>query len=148
LGRRGASILLNDLSFGAFNKPFEPARTPFDWLSRDDTEVDKFISDPLCGFPASVHLFIDVTDGLAHIARPSVQARVPKSLLVHIIAGTHDPDSRGTKTPTQLIAAYRSAGLQHVTHRFYPEARHELINETNRDEVTKEVLGWLDSVIG
>jgi alpha-beta hydrolase superfamily lysophospholipase len=60
LGQRGHSLVMQALFFGAFNKPFEPARTPFDWLSRDNAEVDKYIADPLCGFESTVQLYIDV----------------------------------------------------------------------------------------
>ena len=63
------------LFFGAFNKPFEPARTPFDWLSRDNAEVDKYIADPLCGFKSTVQLYIDVLKALRETAKPSRQAQ-------------------------------------------------------------------------
>jgi alpha-beta hydrolase superfamily lysophospholipase len=148
LGRRGHSALLQALTFGAFNKRFAPARTPFDWLSRDPAEVDTYIADPLCGFPVSVQLTIDVLGGIAEATGPRRQAGIPAALPVHVIAGTRDPVSDGTRTLALLLAAYRAAGLRHVTHRFYPEARHELFNETNRDEVTVDVIAWLDGLTG
>jgi alpha-beta hydrolase superfamily lysophospholipase len=148
LGGRGRSALINSLTFGAFNKPFEPARTPFDWLSRDHAEVDKFVADPLCGVPSSLQLSIDVLDALDDVTSVSRQSRIPKPLPIHIIAGTRDPVSAGTRTLSQLLAAYRAAGLERVTYRFYPGARHELFNETNRDEVTRDVIDWANGVIG
>jgi alpha-beta hydrolase superfamily lysophospholipase len=147
-GPRGKSELLTRLVFGAFNKHFLPARTAFDWLSRDEAEVDKYIADPLCAFPLTTQLVIDVIGGIDGVARPGLQARVPAGLPVHIIAGTHDPVSAGTKTLLQLLSAYRAAGLKQVTHRFYPDARHELFNETNRAEVTRDLIAWLDALIG
>jgi alpha-beta hydrolase superfamily lysophospholipase len=148
LGRRGKSALIDALAFSAFNKPFAPARTPFDWLSRDTAEVDKYIADPLCGFPATVQLWIDLLDALAAIADPARQARIPKRLPIFVIAGMRDPVSENTKGLERLLAAYRAAGLECVTHHFYPEARHELFNEVNRDEVTSDVIAWLDGVTG
>ena len=148
LGPRGRSALMHALAFGAFNKPFAPARTPFDWLSRDGAEVDKYAADPLCGFQASVQLWIDLLDALGGIAKPARQARIPKRLPVYVIAGARDPVSANTKGLRQLLAAYRAAGLERVTHRFYPEARHELFNEVNRDEVTRDLIAWLDGVAG
>jgi alpha-beta hydrolase superfamily lysophospholipase len=147
LGRRGRSALLHELGFGAFNKPFAPARTPFDWLSRDPAEVDKYIADPLCGFQASVQLWIDLVDALGDIARPSRQANIPKHLPVYVIAGSRDPVSANTKGLEQLLNAYRVAGLDRVAHRFYADARHELFNETNREEVTADIIAWLDGVV-
>jgi alpha-beta hydrolase superfamily lysophospholipase len=148
LGRRGRSEVLHAFSFGAFNKPFAPIRTAFDWLSRDPAEVDKYAADPLCGFPASVQLWIDMLDALGEIADPGRQARIPKTLPILVIAGSRDAVSRNTKGLDQLLAAYRAAGLQKVTHRFYPEGRHELFNEINRDEVTRDLIAWMDSVVG
>jgi alpha-beta hydrolase superfamily lysophospholipase len=143
LGRRGVSLLLHGLSFGAFNKRFQPARTEFDWLSRDPAEVDKYIADPLCGFPITVQSWIDLLDGLEAMARPDSQARIPKALPLLVIAGRHDPVSGGTRGLRQLLAAYAAAGLTKVEHVFYDGARHELLNETNRDAVTADIVGFL-----
>ncbi|HZB92001.1 MAG TPA: alpha/beta hydrolase [Stellaceae bacterium] len=147
LGARGRSALINAMSFGAFNRPFAPARTPFDWLSRDAAEVDKYIADPSCGFVATVQLWIDLLDALGDIARPARQARIPKHLPIYVIAGARDPVSDNTKGLRQLLAAYRKEELTRVTHRFYPDARHEILNELNRDEVTGELVAWLDAAV-
>ncbi len=144
LGRHGQSPLMQALFFGAFNKPFEPARTPFDWLSRDNAEVDKYIADPLCGFESTVQLYIDVLQGLRETARPSRQARIPKTLPIYIFNGSRDPVSDNVD---QLLDAYRTAGLTHVVHKVYLDGRHESFNETNRDVVTRDLVEWLDSVI-
>jgi len=111
-------------------------------------EVDKYIADPLCGFPVTVQLSIDVLDGIADATGARRQAGIPQGLPIHVIAGTRDPVSRGTQGLQQLLAAYKEAGLDRVEHRFYADARHEIFNETNRDEVTADVLAWLDRVIG
>ncbi len=147
LGARGRSGLLHAFSFGAFNKPFEPARTPFDWLSRDRAEVDKYVADPLCGFRASVQLWIDLLDALGEVTSAQRQALIPKRLPIYIIAGSRDSVSGNAKSLEPLLAAYRDAGLERVTHRFYADARHELFNETNREEVTRDLIAWLDGVV-
>lgn len=148
LGKRGISGLINAMAFGAFNKPFKPARTEFDWLSRDPAEVDKYVADPLCGFPSTVQLWIDLLDALPTIADPAAQARIPKHLPIYVIAGTRDPVSRNTAGLRQLLGAYKAAGLDRVEHRFYEDARHEIFNETNRDEVTADLLAWLGQILG
>lgn len=142
LGRRGVSALVQSQSFGAFNKRFQPQRTDFDWLSRDAAEVDKYIADPLCGFPITIQSWIDFLDGLQAIARPENQARIPKHLPVFVIAGRHDPVSGGGRGLRQLLDAYAAAGLTRVESRFYDEARHELLNEINRDAVTANIVDF------
>src|SRR5262245_51411482 len=144
-GQRGKSPLMKRLIFGAFNKPFEPARTPFDWLSRDVGEVDRYIADPLCGgFESTVQLYIDILSSLPDVGRPSRQARIPKTLPIYIFGGTRDPVGSNIG---QLLEAYRAAGLENVQHRFYPNGRHESLNEINRDEVTGDLVRWLNSIV-
>ncbi|HYM30805.1 MAG TPA: alpha/beta hydrolase [Candidatus Cybelea sp.] len=145
LGPRGKSALITAMSFGAFNKAFAPARTPYDWLSRDPAEVDKYVKDPLCGFQASVQLWIDMLDALPDIAQAARQVRIPRDLPIYVIAGARDPVGANTKSVDQLLSAYKAAGLTRVSHRYYADARHELFNETNRDEVTKDLVAWLES---
>jgi alpha-beta hydrolase superfamily lysophospholipase len=143
LGSRGRSKLVQSLTFDAFNKKFAPARTAFDWLSRDPAEVDKYIADPLCGFAATVQLWIDLLDGWEAVSTPAHRARVPKTLPLYVIAGGRDPVSGNTRQLESWLADYGAAGVSKLEHRFYPEARHELFNETNRDEVTADLLEWL-----
>jgi alpha-beta hydrolase superfamily lysophospholipase len=144
LGRHGTSKILQYLFIGALNKSFEPARTPFDWLSRDTAEVDKYLADPLCGFSPQVQAYLDVVHGLAEMSRSARQARIPRQLPIYIFYGSRDPVAVNMK---QLRAAYRTAGLAQVTYKEYPDARHETLNEINRDEVTRDLIVWLDSVV-
>ncbi len=95
-----------------------------------------------------MQLWIDLLDAIAEIARPVRQASIPKHLPVYVIGGTRDPVNANAKGLERLLAAYRRAGLTRATHRFYPDARHELFNETNRDEVTRDLVAWLDGVVG
>lgn len=147
LGARGRSKLVQSLTFDAFNKKFVPARTEFDWLSRDPAEVDKYVADPLCGFAATVQLWIDLLDGWAAVSSATHRNRVPKTLLVYLIAGKRDPVSGNTRQLEPWMAEYRAAGMVNLTHKFYHDARHELFNEINRDEVTGNLVGWLDQVV-
>jgi alpha-beta hydrolase superfamily lysophospholipase len=147
LGARGKSKLVQSLTFDAFNKNFAPARTAFDWLSRDPDEVDKYVADPLCGFPATVQLWLDLLGGWAAVSSATHRNRVPKQLPLYLIAGEHDPVSGNTRQLEPWMDEYRAAGFVNLAHKFYPGARHELFNETNRDEVTRNLIGWLDQVI-
>ncbi len=139
-GPRGKSGLLQALLFGEQNKPFRPARTPFDWLSRDSAEVDSYIADPLCGFPLTNQLAADLVGALADLASPKLAARIPKALPIYVVSGSADPV--GAKLHG-LLDVYRAAGLD-VTAKIYKDGRHEMLNETNREDVTRELIGWLD----
>ncbi|NBC23943.1 MAG: alpha/beta fold hydrolase [Gammaproteobacteria bacterium] len=143
-GATGRSALLDKLSFGAFNKEFQPARTEFDWLSRDEAEVDSYVTDPLCGGRSTNQLWRDLTGGLLEITSVAALRQLPVSLPVYILGGEKDPVG-GAKGLTRLHDAYREAGLAGTQLRLYPEGRHEMFNETNRDEVSADLLAWLRS---
>lgn len=144
LGTTGRSNLLDKLSFGAFNKEFRPARTEFDWLSRDEAEVDAYVVDPLCGGQSTNQLWRDLTGGLLEISSVRALRQLPASLPVYILGGEMDPVG-GAKGLGRLHEAYREAGLAGTRLRLYPEGRHEMFNETNRDAVVAELLAWLRS---
>jgi alpha-beta hydrolase superfamily lysophospholipase len=143
LGKRGKSRIIFQMWFGDFNKPFKPARTAFDWLSRDEKEVDAFVGDPLCGFPFTTQLAIDVLDALPRVTSPESLAAIRKDFPIYVFSGERDPVGANIQG---LIADLKAAGFTKLTTRIYPGARHETLNETNRDEVTRDLIAWLDGV--
>ncbi|WP_192562142.1 alpha/beta hydrolase [Pseudomonas gozinkensis] len=145
-GAKGRSALIEWLSFGSFNKAFKPAHTAFDWLSRDPAEVDRYANDPLCGFRCTNQLWIDLLGGLQQISKASNLAQIDPGLPLLVIGGECDPVSEG-KRLTDLANALRTAGSQNLQLKIYPQARHELFNESNRDEVTADVLAWIDQAL-
>jgi len=145
VGAHRTSKLLHALLLGDYNRRFRPTRTAFDWLSGDPDEVDKYLADPLCGFDLSTHGWIDVMTGLIANDDPANLGRVPKGLPIHIFSGAHDPVGRNGAGPRSLAAAYQRAGVTNVSCKLYPGARHEMINETNRDQVTADLIATLDT---
>ena len=143
LGERGKSKILQGLSFDEFNKAFRPNRTAYDWISRDEAEVDKYVNDPRCGFPATTSLWVDLLEALPGLTKPETIAQVPKNLPIYVLAGGEDPVHERTKNLKPLLALYAKAGITDVTFRVYPGARHELFNETNRAEIIAEMTDWL-----
>jgi alpha-beta hydrolase superfamily lysophospholipase len=143
LGKRGKSDLILQMWFGEFNKPFKPARTASDWLSRDEKEVDAFVADPLCGFPFTTQLAIDVLDALPHVTSRKSLAAIRKDLPIYVFSGERDPVGANIKG---LIQDLKAAGFTELTTRIYPGARHETLNELNRDEVTRDFIVWLDGI--
>lgn len=144
-GPHHRSTLMNALSFSSFNRPFRPNRTAFDWLSRDDTEVDRYIADPYCGFLCSAQTWEDMFIGLERIHSQHTRRRIPSDLPIYLLAGDKDPVGKFGKGPRRLYAAYLKAGIQDVTLKLYNCARHEPFNETNRDEITQDLITWLDA---
>jgi alpha-beta hydrolase superfamily lysophospholipase len=145
VGGRNRSGLLTQFSTGQYNQQFAPTRTPNDWLSRDPVEVDKYTGDPLCGFELTVQGWIDLLGGLIAIDDHAARTRIPRDLPVYLFAGSKDPVGRNGAGPALLAAAYDRAGMQRVSCKLYTEARHETLNETNRDEVVAELIAWLDA---
>ncbi|MDH0646473.1 lysophospholipase [Pseudomonas sp. GD03858] len=145
-GPLGKSALIDWLSFGSFNKAFRPNRTAFDWLSRDDAEVDKYVADPLCGFRCSNQLWLDLLHGLAQISQARHLAQIDPNLPILVTGGECDPVSAG-KRLTDLANALRATGNRHVQLHVYPGARHEVLNETHRDEVSADIIAWLEQAL-
>ena len=131
--------------FTTFNQAFEPVKTGFEWLSRDEAEVQKYMDDPWCGFVFSNRLVMDMFRGAYRIWSAQNEARIPKDLPLLVVSGDMDPAGGNTASVTQLVERYRALGLRKVTLKFYPQARHEILNETNRDEVQHDILAWLDA---
>lgn len=126
------------------NKAFALARTPFDWLSRDTAEVDKYMADLRCGFLFTARGYYDMFTGLKSLSRLHRLAALPGDLPVLFISGDADPIGTQGKGVNTVAQQFRDAGVRDVTVRLYPGARHELFNETNRDEITAELIDWLN----
>jgi alpha-beta hydrolase superfamily lysophospholipase len=131
------------LDLSMFNAAFQPSRTDFDWLTRDEAIVDAYISDPRCGFGIDTASAKEMFIGARRLADPSQVAAMRPSLPVYIAAGELDPVNGGLTLLTPLADRYRAAGLSDVTVRTYPNARHEILNETNRTEVFSDLTTWL-----
>jgi alpha-beta hydrolase superfamily lysophospholipase len=143
IGARRYSPLSRAIADGPYNKPFRPNRTPFDWLSRDNAEVDKYVSDPLCGVFCSAGFYRDLTGLLDHIHRPEQMERIDRRLPIYIFSGSADPVGDMGASPTALADAYRAMGIDNLEFVLYPDARHESLNETNREEVIENLLVWI-----
>jgi len=128
------------------NSRFEPARTPSDWLSRDNAVVDAYINDPLC-FPelqpaAAASFFASAR----RLSDPVSLRKIRSDLPIYLFSGSEDPVGQQLEGVQLLIDRYREAGLRNVSHDFYRGGRHEMLNEINRDEVCKRLLGWISKV--
>jgi alpha-beta hydrolase superfamily lysophospholipase len=128
----------------AFNAGFEP-RTGYEWLSRDETEVDLYVADPLSGFELPDDAVPALFTVAPQLADPEVLAGIRSDLPLLLVSGSDDPLAGGGQLVELLGDRYRQAGITDVTTTLYPDARHEIFNETNRDEITADVVAWLDA---
>lgn len=143
----GALDLDQPIDLSAFNAPFAPARTDYDWLSRDEAMVDAYVADPRCGFGIDTASGKAMFVGARRGADPAQVAAIRSDLPLYIAAGEADPVNGGLALLTPLADRYLAAGLTDVTVRTYPDARHEILNETNRDQIIAELITWIDRVL-
>lgn len=141
------SPFMNAMAFGSYNKAFSNPRTDFDWLSRDEKQVDKYIADPLCGGICSISFYKNLTCGMAQMGKPELTNKVSKDLPVYIQGGSMDPVSEMGKGLYALRDQYTALGLSRVELTVYDGARHEIFNETNRHEVYRNTLTFIDSIL-
>jgi alpha-beta hydrolase superfamily lysophospholipase len=134
---------LDSLSFGSYNKPFAPARTRFDWLSRDEEQVDAYIRDPLCGFVCSSKFFDDLLTGLMFVNSKKSLETVPKQLPLLFISGDKDPVGAMGKGVQKAASLYKKVGLAHIQVKLLPDHRHEILNELDRNEVENFLSDWM-----
>jgi alpha-beta hydrolase superfamily lysophospholipase len=146
-GAKAKANNINNLTFGGYNKPFKPSRTSFDWLSRDNAEVDKYISDSYCGTVPTYGFFNDLFAALKTLHRRVTMDKIPRELPIYLFSGEKDPVGGSTKSVLSLIKLYKKIGVKDVSYKFYVEGRHEMLNEINRDEVMQDNLKWLEEHI-
>ncbi|NLL71492.1 MAG: alpha/beta hydrolase [Epulopiscium sp.] len=143
-GPKTRSLRLNNLSFGNYNKKFKPNRTDFDWLSRDEKEVDKYIEDPYCGEIFTTSFYYDFFRGLKEIFKKSNVEKIPKDLPIYIFTGDKDPVGSMGRGTLKLVKTYQNIGIKNLEYKLYKDGRHEMLNEINKDEVMRDVINWLN----
>ena len=126
---------------------FVPARTDYDWLSRDEDQVDLYVDDPRCGFGLDEDAVRAMFAGARPLGDVAVLSTIRSELPVYIAVVDADPVNGQLALVNPLVDRYRAAGLTDVTLRVYPGARHEIFNETSRDEVVAAMLAWIDHVL-
>ncbi|MBS4202442.1 lysophospholipase [Bacillus sp. FJAT-49732] len=135
------SPFLDRLSFGSFNKRIQNPKTPFDWLSRNHNEVEKYINDPHCGFVCSSGFFYDLFEGLEKIHDPNLNQYISKNMPMLFFSGDQDPV--GGNKVLKVIQQYKDIGLLNIDSTFFEDGRHEMLNEINKDEVYRLVQQWI-----
>ena len=146
-GWQHRSRLVAELSFLGYNKGLE-GRTTHDWLNRDAAEVDKYLADERCTFTFTLNAYYSMFSGILRLHDPAFLARMPKDLPLLFLAGTADPVGDRGKGVLRAIQSLKAAGVQNIRCKLYPGARHELLVETNRQEVFADIAAWLNKQLG
>ncbi len=148
--RRGAhkrSYYINNITFKAFNLNIAQPKTFFDWISRDDKIISSFLNDPLCRINCSNNLFLELFNGLKTIQSPKSVIKIPKSIPLLILSGDNDPVGHWGRDVFELVKLYINIGVKDVQYKLYPFARHELVNEINKDEIIHDIIKWLNIIV-
>lgn len=146
-GPHASGKMLNDMAFGSYCKKIDNPVTEFDWLSRDPVTVEKYIADPLCGFVCKCSLYRDMMGGLKFLTNQRNIDRMNKEAPVYFMSGAEDPVGDYGAGVKKAYKAFCDAGLRDVMIRLYPGGRHEMLNETNREDVMQDILNWLNDRI-
>lgn len=144
--KHGATALsprMNELIFGSYNKKFKPNRTEFDFLSRDERAVDAYVADEQCGFVCTTSFYVDLISGMRTINKANKMMETPLRLPIFMIAGDMDPVGNYGKGVKQLHRMYETLKFRDLSIKLYDGARHELLHETNKEEVYNDILHWL-----
>lgn len=140
------SGMLPRLTFDAWSRSVPDRRTDADWLSTNREEVDRYVADPLCGFDASVSLWLDIFELMFRAPRPSWLGRLRRTLPIHLVGGGKDPATDGGKAIRWLSNRLKKAGFSHITTVIYPDMRHETLNEIGADAAIADFAAWCEQI--
>lgn len=140
---KAKAALLNNMAFGGFNKQITNPKTPFDWLSTNEDEVQKYINDPQCGIIPTNSFFIDLFDGLKIIHQAKKNNHIKKDLPVLVISGAKDPVGKQGKDIFKVAHGLTSVGMTRVTVHLVEDARHEILNEVNKLQTYEIIANWM-----
>lgn len=142
-GERHVSKFIDKAAFGTYNSKIENAKTSFDWLTKDEAIVDKYIADPDCGFVFTVNGFQTLFELMARMSRKEYLEAIPSELPLYLVAGAEDPVGDYGKGVETTCRTYRDLGIKDVSIKLYETDRHEILNEIDRKQVMEDVLTWL-----
>ncbi|MDX1358116.1 MAG: alpha/beta hydrolase [Clostridia bacterium] len=140
------SSLLYNMAFGSFNNKINPVRTKFDWLTRDEERVDNYINDSSCGFTASARMFLELAKMMMEIFKRENIDSIPDELPILIFSGEKDPVGKYGTGPVKFRDRLKASGKRNVALKLYSDARHECINEINRDEVFLDIIRFCKEI--
>lgn len=143
-GWRHRSNLVNNMAFGTYNKKFEPARTRADWLTKDTEIVDWYCNEPRCSFLFTLNGYYNMFTGISRLHDKQLLDKMPKDLPILFVSGQDDPVGSFGKEVEASVQSVKDAGCTNVEMKLYPNDRHEILNETDKDQVYLDLYNWLE----
>ena len=143
-GWKYRSTFVDNLSFGGFNKKFEPGETSKEWITSDKKKRDEYVQDPLCSYTFTLGAYYQMFTGMKVLVRKGSMNRIPKTLPVLFTAGADDPVGAFGKSVTRVYEKYKDAGIKDVSIHLYKGDRHEILNEVDRQNVYQDILAWIE----
>ena len=141
------SKLVDNMAIGAYNRHFKPAETRADWVTSDSEKLQEYVHDPLCSFMFTVNAYYNMLLGMQKIKRKEAVFMIPKTLPLLLAAGSDDPVGAFGKGVRKIFERYKRAGIKDITLQLYPGDRHELLNETDRQQIYEDLYVWLEERI-
>ena len=136
--------LAGAMAVGAYNRKFKNPKTRADWVTSDEEHLEKYISDPLCSFAFTVNAYYSMFTGMLIMEKKESIYMIPKQLPILFAAGAEDPVGGFGKGVRKVYEKYKAAGIQDISLRLYAGDRHELLNETDREQVYEDLLEWME----
>ena len=143
-GEHHRSQLMMKMAFGSYNKQYPSVRTEYDWLSRNEANVDTYLADPYCGFMFTLNGYKVLFDVLSFIQEPAHISKLPKEVPLLFVAGSDDPVGHFGKDVPEICRTYREAGVKNVEMKIYPGDRHEILNELDYEQVQMDILSFIE----
>ena len=137
------SNLVDNMAFASYNKKFEPARTTKDWLTKDETIVDKYVADPWCTYQFTLNAYYHMFAGIERAQKKENMKKIPKALPLLVISGADDPVGNFGKAVKEVAEGYKKVGIKDVTCKLYEGDRHEILNELDKENVYQDIYNWL-----
>lgn len=145
-GKQTKAPILNSITFFGYNKGTNHS-TPMDWLCSDEKVTQQYIQDPLCGFIPTNQFFYDLYNGIQSIQSKKNAGSIPKDLPLLFLSGLDDPVGSYGKGVKKAFTFYQDIGLHNIDYKLYPNARHELLHEMDKEEIFQSILKWINKQI-
>ncbi|MBQ6468709.1 MAG: alpha/beta fold hydrolase [Lachnospiraceae bacterium] len=139
------STTINNMALGSYNASFEPGRTKCDWLTKDEAIVDAYAANPLNQFVFTVNGYYNMFRGMRYCQRKENLNKIPKDLPILVVSGQNDPVGEFGKGPKIVAESYRETGIRDVTLKLFPDDRHEILNELDKEDVDQYLLNWIEN---